>query len=75
MTLDVTGSLLYVSLHVRFSAGLPSRFAWLLYKCAALWRAVCVPSATERLLGSICEEKGIPSLFRVSISSRYDLSG
>ena len=30
--------------------------------------------ATERPLGTIRKKKGIPSRFRVSISSRYDLS-
>ena len=32
------------------------------------------PSATERHLGAICEEKGISSQFRVPISLPYDLS-
>ena len=45
-----------------------------LYKCAALWRAVYGPSATERPLRTIREEKGILPQFRGSISSRYDLS-
>ena len=57
------------------SAGTPSSLAWSLYKCAALWRAVYGPSATERPIGTICEEKGISSRFQVSITSRYDLSG
>ena len=48
--------------------------AWSLYKCAALWRAVYGTFGTERPLGTIREEKGISSRFRVSISSRYDLS-
>ena len=45
-----------------------------LNKCAALWTAAYGYSATERYLGTIREEKGISSQFRVSISSRYDLS-
>ena len=48
--------------------------AWSLYKCSALWMAVNGPSANERPPGTIREEKGISSRFRVSISSRYDLS-
>ena len=44
--------------------------AWLLYKCAALWRAVYGPSATERPLGTICEKKGISSQLQVSVLSR-----
>ena len=63
-----------VSLQVRVSAGSPSGLAWSLYKCAALWRAVYGPSSIERPLGTIREEKGISSRFRVSISSQYDLS-
>ena len=63
-----------VSSQVRVSAGSLSGLAWSLYKCAALWRTVYGPSATERPLGTICEEKGISSRFRVSISLRYDLS-
>ena len=59
---------------VRVPAGSPSGLAWSLYKCSALWRAVYGLSATERPLGTIREEKGISSWFRVSISSRYDLS-
>ena len=35
-----------------------SRLTWSLYKCVALWRAVYGPSATERPLGTIGEEKG-----------------
>ena len=50
-----------------------SGLAWLLYKCAALWRTVYGP-ATERPLGTIRKEKGISNQFRVSISSQYDLS-
>ena len=38
---------------VRVSAGSPSVLAWSLYKCAALWRTVYGPSATERPLGTI----------------------
>ena len=37
------------------------------YKCVVLWRAVCHDSATERPLGTICEEKGISSRLQVSI--------
>ena len=44
-----------------------------LYKCAALWGTVYGASAAKRPLGTICEEKGISSRFRVSISSRYEL--
>ena len=33
-----------------------SELAWSLYKCATLWRVVYGPSATERLLETICEE-------------------
>ena len=33
-----------------------SSLTWLLYKYAALWRAVSGPSATERTLGTIREE-------------------
>ena len=51
-----------------------SRLSWSLYKCAALWRAVYGSSATEAPLRTIPEEKGISSRFRVSFSSRYDLS-
>ena len=58
-----------MSSQVRVSAGSPSRLAWSLYKCASLWRAVYGPSATERLLGTIHEETGISSRFRISISS------
>ena len=43
-------------------------------KCAVLWRTVYDPSATERPLETIHEEKGISSQFWVSIVSRYDLS-
>ena len=56
-------------LYVRWSL---SRLAWLLYKCAALCKAVYGTSTTKRSLGTIQEEKGISS--RVSISLRYDLS-
>ena len=56
-----------VSLQVRVSAGSRSWLAWLLYKCAALWKAVYGPSATERPQGTIREEKGISSRFRGSI--------
>ena len=45
-----------VSSQVRVSAGSPSGLAWSLYKCAALWRTVYGPSATERPLGTIREE-------------------
>ena len=38
------------------SSGTPSGLAWMLYKFAALWRAVFSPSATERPLGTIIEE-------------------
>ena len=47
-----------------------SRLAWSLYKCAPLWRTVCGPSVT----GAIRKDKDFFSPFRVSISSRYDLS-
>ena len=50
------------------------RITWLLYKCAALWSAVYGISATERPLGTICEEKGTSSRYWFSISSCYDLS-
>ena len=53
---------------------LKSGLASSLYTCAALWMAVYDPSATEKPLGTICEEKGISSRFRVSTSSRYDLT-
>ena len=33
---------------IRVSAGSPSGLAWSLYKCAAWWKAVCGPRATER---------------------------
>ena len=55
---------------VRVTAGSPRRLAWSLYKGAPLWMAVYGPSATERPLRAIREEKGISSHF----SSRYDLS-
>ena len=42
-----------------------SGLAWSLYKCAALWRAVYDLSAPKRRLGTIREEKGISSQFRV----------
>ena len=38
-----------------------SGLALSLYKCAALWKAVYGSSTTGRLLGTICEEKGISS--------------
>ena len=57
-----------VSSQVRVSAGSPSRLAWSLYKCAALWRAVYGPSATERPLGTIREEK------RSGFLSRRDMT-
>ena len=63
-----------VSSQVRVSAASPNGLAWSLYKCSALWWAVYGPSATKRPLGTIREEKGISSRFRISISSRYDLS-
>ena len=44
------------------------RIAWLLYNCAALWRAIYGPSVTERPLRTIHEKKGISCLFQVSIS-------
>ena len=56
------------------SAGSPSRLAWCLYTCKALWRANYGPSATERPLGTVHEEKGISSQFQVSLVSRYGLS-
>ena len=37
-----------------------------LYKHAVLWRAFYGPFATERILGTIPEEKGISSQFWVS---------
>ena len=43
-----------------------SGLAWSLYKCAALWRAVYGPSATERplkTLGTIHDDNGISSRF------------
>ena len=43
-------------------------------KCAVLWRAVNGTPATKRTLGTIREEKGISSGFRVSVSLQYDLS-
>ena len=45
-----------VSSRVRVSAGSLSGLAWSLYTCAALWRTVYGPSATERPLGTIREE-------------------
>ena len=65
-----------VTLQVRVSAGslFISELTWSLYKCVVLWRAVYGPSASERPIGTIGEEKGISSRFRVSVSSRYDLS-
>ena len=63
-----------VGSQVRVSAGSPSGLAWSLYKCEALWRAVCDHFATERPLGTVPEENRISSLFQVSISFRYDLS-
>ena len=56
------------------SAGSPNGLAWLPYKCAALLRAEYSPSVTERPLGTIHEENGVPSRFWFSISSPYDLS-
>ena len=47
---------------VRVVAVSRSGLSWLLYECAVLWRSVYGPSATERPLGIICEEKGIFSL-------------
>ena len=44
---------------------------WAVNKYAGLWRAVY---ATERRLGTIREEKGIPSQIQISILSRYDLN-
>ena len=55
-------------------AGSPSGLARSLYKCAALWRAVYDPAATERCLRTIRGKKGIYSRFQVSISSRYELA-
>ena len=52
---------------MRFSAGSPSWLAGSLSKCAALLRAVYRPSATERPIGTILEEKVISSRFRISI--------
>ena len=50
--------------------------AWLLYISALLWMAVYGPSATERplVLELFLKIRGISYRFRVSISSRYDLS-
>ena len=48
--------------------------ASVLYKCVALWRTVNGLSTAERHFGTVRKEKGISSRFRVSISSRYDLS-
>ena len=62
-----------IRMQVRDFAGSQSRLAWLLYKYAALWRAVYGNSATERPLETICEEKEVSSRFRLPISSRYDL--
>ena len=45
-----------VSSQVRVSAGSSRGLAWSLYKCAALWRTVYGPSATERPLATIREE-------------------
>ena len=56
-----------VSSQVRVSAGSRSWLAWSLYKCAALFRAVFGPSATEKPQGTIHEEKGISSRSWVSI--------
>ena len=50
-----------------------NRLAWMLYKPAALWRAVYGRSSNDRTLGTSREEKEISSWFRVSIPSRYDL--
>ena len=44
------------------------------YICMPFGSAVYSPFAAERPLGTIREEKGISSRFRVSISLRYDLS-
>ena len=41
----------------------PSGLAWSLFKCAALWGAFNGLSATERLLGTIREEKSSGFLF------------
>ena len=63
-----------VSSQVRVSAGSPSGLAWSLYKCAALWKAVLWSFRNWKTPWNIREDKGISSRFRVSISSRYDLS-
>ena len=59
------------SLHWILTNGL----TWSLYKCVALWRAVYGSFVTKKTLGTIHEEKGISSWFRVSILLRYYLSG
>ena len=52
-----------------------SALAWSLYKYAALWRAVSGPSATERSLGSIREEKGISARFRLYLVAIWPKAG
>ena len=52
---------------------IPKQIYKLLYKCAVLWRAVYGPSATERPLETIREEKGISTKFWVSVLSRYEV--
>ena len=49
-----------------------SELVWLLYKCAALWRAG--PPATERPLGTIREEEGISSRFELGFLSCRDIT-
>ena len=53
---------------------IPKRVGLVVIKRAAVWRAVYGPSAAERTLGTIREEKGISSRFRVSILLHYDQS-
>ena len=48
----------------------PIGLAWLLYKCAALWRTVNGAFATKIPLVTIHDEEGISSRFRVSMLSR-----
>ena len=55
------GTFFILSLYKKFTyifvkSSIGTFFILLLYKCAALCRAVYVPSATEGPLGTICEE-------------------
>ena len=64
------GTFFILSLHKRITyifvkSSIGTFFILSVYKCAVLWRAVYVPSATEGPLGTICEETWISSQFQV----------